>query len=232
MNDKDIKDINIRQTIIYTLDLDGNRYIPYVEFMKALHESKYLNEIKKLKSSIEDCLFTFNNKKYLSLMAITKIFDNFNDEDLKQNICFQIFGIRLPKKNYVEKVQIGIEALNSLGMKCDELFRKIGQLDLDQCDLLHELENQKNITEIATKIKTLRIIRRKFKNEYRLLNYVKTNFETAKIDFKFLGTALQKFKLIKEETEQKEIIYFNKDGSNKSEMEIKIDKLREHFGGK
>ena len=236
------EDIRIDGEIIVKMIIDekGNKYLPYREILGILFNNKFSSIIKELKPILNEHFVTVKTKNYIPVYDLKYIFKFIEKGDIiKLNIMSQVFGVAKTKLTSIEKMEIAVKSLNGLNGLCTTLFAEIHEFDCKQVDIVHNIENEPNdkiIFELSKELRSLRQERRKSKDIYQLLNYVKSYMDNKKIDSTSLSNLNIKFSEIKKEIEisTAEKIYFNRSSTadNKAEMENKILKLKEHFNEK
>lgn len=232
MSEKSILELRVNETLVKTVIKGGNRLVPLTDFMKSLYGDAFRREINSIKPEISEYITTIGSKRYITLMALSPILTKYGDKKLMESIMCQSLLMPKPKKDPVDVLYDGIVCMSNVNNLIKQISEEIHSCDFQRGDLLHSLENneftEKEMAKVAAQLKFIGKRRRDSKNRQKMLDDQITWLK--EMGFKGsseAGRAVQDLAKTRAELERckKHGIYFNRDGSNKEEMEQKIREL-------
>ena len=224
--------VRINESTINTVIKNGNKLVPLTDMMKALYGNAFRRETDAIKPEIAEYIQKVGSKRYVTLMGLSPILSHYGDKALQESVIHQVLHLPKHKKDPVEALYDGIVCMSNVNNLIKQISEEIHSCDFKRGDLLHALENndftEKEMAKVASQLKFISKRRRDFKNRQKMLDDQITWLK--EMGFKGsseAGRAVQDLAKTRAELERckKHGIYFNRDGSNKEEMEQKIREL-------
>lgn len=226
---KSVDDFRFNKTVITSKLVSGNRYFPYTKVVESLYGENSQKQIRKFNKQLPDCFIKIKNVKYISVHGLSYILSEYDDLNLTKNIMSQLFRVKT-KEKLTDRIDKSLNDLGSLFNTVSVLEQQLNSLNNKQQDILHLIESceDEDMDQLANDLRQLRIQRRSIKNQYTMLKYIRSNLATKKVNARFFIDTEKRFKEIRTELNEasEHHIYFNKDGSNKKEMEKKISSIK------
>jgi len=231
INAKEVK-LNINGSDVTCLLKDGINLLPLTELIAAVYGDKAYKEMERVRSEASEFTTKVGKRKYVSLMGLPIIMSNCDDKLLVGTIIKKILNLPKIKKDPVDTLYDGIVSMSNINILIKEISDGVHKCDLTKSDILHTLENNdfsdEDMLKTAYELQSLMRERRTLKIRQIILD----EQVTALKNMGFKGSseagreATRIAKLRAEQQLSKEHkIYFMRDGSNKEEMEAKIQEL-------